>query len=84
MSTLSQMNEALAKPLDSSSKAALVGGTPLATITVWYLEEVYCKPRGITMSTPVAVAFGVIGATFFGELWSFFTLLAQKLLERLK
>ena len=69
--------------MDSSSKAALVGGAPLATVTVWFLE-VYLKPKGLVLETPVAVAFGIIGATVFGELWEIFTLLSQRLLEKLR
>lgn len=80
---MSELSDALAKPMDPSSKAALVGGAPLATVTVWCLET-YLKPRGLVLETPVAVAFGIIGATFFGELWGLFILLTQKLVEKIK
>lgn len=78
-----KLTEVLLKPMDPSSKAALVGGAPLATVTVWMLEQ-YLRPKGLVLETPVAVAFGVIGATFFGELWEFFTLFTRKLLEKIK
>lgn len=72
------------KPLDQSSKAALLGGTPLATVTVWCLDNFFVKPRGLEMEPSVTVAFGIIGAVFFGEVWLIFTNIAKLLLEKLK
>jgi hypothetical protein len=70
----------LQKP-EASSSAAFVGGTPLAAITVWCIENLYLKPRGLPLlDSYAAVAFGSAGAIFFGELW----LVAKRLLDRIR
>lgn len=63
--------------VDYSSKAAFIGGTPLAVVTVWAIETFYLPP-GDHLPATVAVAAGTIGATVFGELWKAFKALLDR------
>lgn len=71
-------NGSILKPLDSSSKAAIVGGMPLAVATVWFIQE-FVVPAGKVIEPTVAMALGTVGATVFGELWVVF----KRLLDRI-
>lgn len=56
------------RPLDETTKASLIGGSPLAIITVWAIEN-FALPPGTHLDATVAIAFGTVGTVFFGELW---------------
>lgn len=63
--------------MDYSTKATLLGGTPLAVATVWVVEHIALQP-GQHLDSTVAVAFGSIGATVFGELWKVLSALLER------
>lgn len=67
--------------VDYSTKATLLGGTPLAVATVWVIETFY-MPQGQHLEATVAVALGTIGASVFGELWKAFKALLDRWIER--
>lgn len=66
------------KPLDDSSKAALLGGAPLAIVSVWLTQNFFLPPD-TTLDPTAAVAIGTVGATLFGELWIVFKRLLDKI-----
>lgn len=77
------MTNLMDKPLDPSSKASLLGGAPLAAVTVWVIQTYYL-PKGYTLEAPIAVGLGAVGATVFGELWQLLLQLINILLEKLR
>lgn len=66
------------RPIERSTTAALVGGAPLAIVTVWVIQT-YWLPKGQTLDATTATAFGTVGSIFFGELW----LVVRAALDRL-
>jgi hypothetical protein len=66
------------QPFDPSTTVSLAGGMPLATATVWVIENMYLPP-GVTLEAVPACAFGIIGAAVFGELWLTFQRLLRKI-----
>lgn len=81
---MNEPNPTLNKPIDSSTKATVLGGLPLATVTVWWLQNIYLKPRGLTLDVPTATAFGILGAAVFGEVWQFLSALGAIFLNVIK
>ena len=63
---------------DASTNAAVLGGVPLATVTVWIVEN-FMLPKHYKLDTTTAVAIGSVGAAVFGELWVTF----KRLLDRI-
>ena len=71
--------------IDLSTKATVLGGGPLATVIVWWFDNLYLKPRGLPpLDNVAAVSFGVVGAALFGESWKYGVEVAEVFLTYLK
>jgi hypothetical protein len=71
------------QPVESSTKASLLGGAPLATLTVYLWEQFYLVPHHQHFDATTAVAIGTVGAAVFGEAWLIVSRLINRLLQKL-
>ncbi len=62
------MNAPVLQVPDRTTTASVVGGVPLATLTVWLVQRYGLRPDEMLDPT-VAVALGSLGAAVFGEVW---------------
>lgn len=74
--------------IDSSSKVAVIGGLPLSGTVTWLIDNLWLKPKGLSVDPSVAVVVGGLGAIILGELFkdisTIYRILIDKLVEKLK